>query len=34
MRWTYDKATGYGDKMTEGMWLQRMIFLETVAGES
>ena len=32
MRLTYDKATGYGDKMTENKWLQRMIFLETVAG--
>ncbi|PNH12106.1 Alternative oxidase, mitochondrial [Tetrabaena socialis] len=31
-RWSFDRATGYGPKMTEAKWLQRMIFLETVAG--
>lgn len=31
-RTAFDKATGYGPNMTEEKWLQRMIFLETVAG--
>ncbi|PNW85050.1 hypothetical protein CHLRE_03g169550v5 [Chlamydomonas reinhardtii] len=31
-RWTFDKLTGYGPNMTEAKWLQRMIFLETIAG--
>jgi hypothetical protein len=31
-RWLFDRATGYGPDMTEAKWLQRMIFLETVAG--
>jgi threonyl-tRNA synthetase len=33
IRGTFDLATGYNaDNMTEAKWLQRMIFLETVAG--
>ncbi len=32
MRRAFDLATGYGPNMTEAKWLQRMIFLETVAG--
>lgn len=32
VRWTFDKVTGYGPQMTEAKWLQRIIFLETVAG--
>jgi hypothetical protein len=32
IRSAFDKATGYGDDMDEKKWLQRMIFLETVAG--
>ena len=32
-RGTYDGVTGYGhNKMTEAKWLQRILFLETVAG--
>ena len=31
-RWAFDTATGYGPNMTDAKWLQRMIFLETVAG--
>ena len=31
-RFLFDKATGYPRNMTEAKWLQRMIFLETVAG--
>ncbi|GIL99348.1 hypothetical protein Vretimale_4533 [Volvox reticuliferus] len=31
-RWMFDYLTGYGPDMTEVQWLQRMIFLETVAG--
>jgi hypothetical protein len=31
-RKAFDKATGYGDDMDEAKWLQRMCFLETVAG--
>lgn len=32
MRWSFDKITGYGPNMNEGKWLQRIVFLETVAG--
>jgi hypothetical protein len=32
IRSAFDKATGYNDDMDEKRWLQRMIFLETVAG--
>ena len=32
MRWSFDKITGYPNKMTEKRWLQRIVFLETVAG--
>lgn len=32
MRSCFDRATGYGPNMTEAKWLQRTIFLETVAG--
>lgn len=32
MRRAFDVVTGYGPNMTEAKWLQRMIFLETVAG--
>jgi hypothetical protein len=32
LRRGFDMATGYGADMTEAKWLQRMIFLETVAG--
>ena len=32
IRAIFDKATGYPKNMTEAKWLQRMIFLETVAG--
>ena len=32
MRWSFDRATGYSEHMSEAKWLQRIIFLETVAG--
>eukprot|EP00835_Amoeboradix_gromovi_P004129 NODE_304_length_11385_cov_0.300018.p7 type:complete len:123 gc:universal NODE_304_length_11385_cov_0.300018:5256-5624(+) len=32
VRFLFDKATGYPHSMSEAKWLQRMIFLETVAG--
>eukprot|EP00793_Prasinoderma_coloniale_P006824 PRCOL_00001655-RA len=32
VRLAFDTATGYGPNMTESKWLQRMIFLETIAG--
>jgi hypothetical protein len=32
VRTMFDRATGYGDNMDEARWLQRMCFLETVAG--
>ncbi len=31
-RGTFDWFTGYGPNMTEAKWLQRILFLETVAG--
>ena len=31
-RWSFDKMTGYGPNMTKDKWLQRIVFLETVAG--
>ena len=31
-RTVFDYITGYGPNMTETKWLQRFIFLETVAG--
>ncbi|GLC36172.1 hypothetical protein PLESTB_001372500 [Pleodorina starrii] len=31
-RWLFDRATGYSERMSEAKWLQRIIFLETVAG--
>lgn len=34
MRWSFDKLTGYPHNMTEKKWLQRIVFLETVAGGS
>jgi hypothetical protein len=30
----FDRATGYGADMDERKWLQRILFLETVAGGS
>lgn len=33
MRWSFDKITGYPHNMTEKKWLQRIVFLETVAGQ-
>ena len=30
-RYVFDKGTGYGPNMTEAKWLNRFIFLETVA---
>ena len=32
VRLAFDTVTGYGPNMTESKWLQRMIFLETIAG--
>lgn len=32
MRWTFDKFTNYGPKMSEAKWMTRILFLETVAG--
>jgi hypothetical protein len=32
MRWSFDKITGYPHNMNEEKWLQRIVFLETVAG--
>jgi threonyl-tRNA synthetase len=32
MRWSFDKITGYPHNMNEDKWLQRVVFLETVAG--
>lgn len=32
MRWGFDTMTGYPKNMDEKRWLQRMVFLETVAG--
>lgn len=32
MRWSFDMLTGYPHKMNEKKWLQRIVFLETVAG--
>ena len=34
MRWSFDKLTGYPHNMTEKKWLQRIVFLETVAGQT
>ena len=31
MRWTFDKFTNYGPKMTEKKWMFRICFLETVS---
>jgi len=33
MRWSFDKITGYPHNMNEEKWLQRIVFLETVAGQ-
>ena len=30
MRWSFDKFTNYGPKMTEKKWMFRICFLETV----
>ena len=32
LRWTFDRASGYGPNMSERQWLRRILFLETVAG--
>eukprot|EP00887_Chlorella_sp_A99_P007117 scaffold2.g7117.t1 len=32
IRGLFDKLTGYHENMSEGKWLQRFLFLETVAG--
>lgn len=33
MRWGFDTATGYPNKLDECRWLRRIVFLETVAGD-